>query len=59
MIEILEIVGDIAPECEITSPIGKQSWIIKMLDFVDNKRHYVNFLQQEFAKTLIDVMKHR
>ena len=49
---MMETVEEVVPACEIKSSTGKQSWIIEMIGFEDDKHRYINFLQQELARTL-------
>ena len=54
---MMETVEEVVPSCEIKSSTGKQSWIIEMIGFEDDKHRYINFLQQELARTLIDTIE--
>ena len=53
---MMDIVDQIAPECTIEQSKGKRKWTIKMMVFVDDKRHYTNFLNQQLIKSVIKAM---
>ena len=54
---MMEIVDQIAPGCTIELPKGKEKWIIKMMAFVDDKRHYTNSLKLQLIKSVIKAME--
>ena len=56
-VPMMEIVDQIAPGCTIELPKGKEKWIIKMMAFVDDKRHYTNSLKQQLIKSVIKAME--
>ena len=55
-VPMMEIVDQLAPECTIEQSKGKRKWTIKMMVFVDDKRHYTNFLNQQLIKSVIKAM---
>ena len=56
-VPMMKIVDQIAPGCTIELPKGKEIWIIKMMAFVDDKRHYTNSLKQQLIKSVIKAME--
>ena len=41
-VPMMEIANKVAPGCTIQLPKGKATWTIRMMAFVDDKRHYTN-----------------
>ena len=56
-VPMMEIVDQIAPGCTIELHKGKEKWIIKMMAFVDDKRHYTNSLKHQLIKSVIKAME--
>ena len=54
---MMEIVDKVAPGCNIKLPHGQETWTIKMMAFVDDKRHYTNTLTQQLSKIVIEAME--
>ena len=56
-VPMMEIVDKVAPGCTIQLPKGKATWKIRMMVFVNDKRHYTNTLHQQLSAIVIRVMK--
>ena len=56
-VPMMEIVDKVPPGCTIKLPHGQETWTIKMMVFVDDKRHYINTLTQQLSKIVIEAMK--
>ena len=49
-VPMIEIVDKVAPGYTLKLPKGTAIWTIRMVVFVDNKRHYTNTLHQKFSE---------
>ena len=56
-VPMMEIVDQVAPGCTIELPKGNAKWNIKMMGFVDDKRHYINTLTHQLITTFIKAME--
>ena len=56
-VPMMKIVDQISPGCTIELPKGNSKWNIKMMRFVDDKRHYTNTLMQQIITTVIMSME--
>ena len=54
---MMGIVDKVAPGCTIELPKGKAKWIIKMMAFVDDTRHYTNSTRQKLSELVIKAME--
>ena len=54
---MMEIVDTVAPGCTIQLPKGKATWTIRIMAFVDDKRHYTNTLHQQLSAIVIRTME--
>ena len=53
----MKIVDQVAPGCTIKLPKGNTKLNIKIMGFVDDKRHYTNTLTQQIIIKVIKAMK--
>ena len=56
-VPMMDIVDNVAPGCTIQLPKGKATWTIRMMAFVDDKRHYTNTLKQQLSAIVIRAME--
>ena len=56
-VQMMEIVDKVAPACTIELPKGNAKWIVKMMAFVDDKRHYTNSIHQKLSKIVIKAIE--
>ena len=56
-VPMMKIVDKVAPGCTIQLPHGQETWTIRMMAFVDDKRHYTNTLTQQLSKIVIEAME--
>ena len=56
-VPMIEIVDKVAPGYTLKLPKGTAIWTIRMVVFVDNKRHYTNTLHQKFSEIVIKAME--
>ena len=49
---MMEIVEQAVPWCTIKLPNNYKTWEVKMLGFVDDKKHYVNNIFKKLKATL-------
>ena len=56
-VPMMKIVDKVASGCTIELPKENIKWIIKMMAFVDDKRHYTNSLRQQLSKIVIKAME--
>ena len=56
-VPMMKIVDQVAPGCTIKLPKGNTKLNIKIMGFVDDKRHYTNTLTQQIIIKVIKAMK--
>ena len=56
-VPMMEIVDKVTPGYTIKLPHGQESWTIRMMAFVDDKRHYTNTLTQQLSIIVIEAME--
>ena len=56
-VPMMKIVDQVVPGCTIELPKINAKWIITMMTFVDDKRHYTNSLRQQLSEIVIKVME--
>lgn len=52
----MEVIDKLAAECTIKPPTSPGTWKLKMLGFVDDKRHYINLILQQLKEPLEEAM---
>ena len=56
-VPMMAIVDKVVPGYTIQLPKGKATWTIRMMAFVDDKRHYTNTLNQQLSAIVIRAME--
>ena len=56
-VPIMETVEQIVHECTIHLPNDHQTWEVKILGFVDDKKHYVNNILKQLKQTITEAMQ--
>ena len=56
-IPMITVVEDVSQGCIINLPRGSTQWQNNMLAFVDDKRHYVNCLPNQWNKNILTAME--
>ena len=56
-VPMMKIVDKVASGCTIELPKENIKWIIKMMAFVDDKRHYTNSIRQKLSKIVIKAIE--
>ena len=54
---MMKIVEEVAPGCRLCLPKGEKEWNTHIVDFVDDKRHYINSPHSQLRKSVIRVME--
>ena len=54
---MIKVAEELIEGCTITLSQGKTTWSIHILDFVDDKRHYVNNLKKRVLQHLINALE--
>ena len=53
---MIEVIETLPSNCTIQLPSSSKTWTIHMIGFVDNKRHYVNKIQQNIRNELKELI---
>ena len=56
-IPMMETVEQVVPGCTIQLPNNHQTWEVKMLKFVDDRKNYVNNLLNQLQQTIIEALQ--
>ena len=56
-IPMIKVVEEVSTGCVIQLPKGSKTWKKYMLDFVDDKRHYVNGNNKQTSKSILTAME--
>ena len=56
-IPIMKMVEKAVPGCTIHVPNNNQTWEVKMLGFVDDKKHYINNILKQLQQTITESMQ--
>ena len=56
-IPMMETVEQTVPGCTIQLPNNHKTWEIKMLGFVDDKKHYVNKIMKQLKQSITEAMQ--
>lgn len=54
---MIQVVEELLEGLTINLPLGKATWTIYILGFVDNKQYYVNNLQRIILKHLLEALE--
>ena len=54
---MMETVEQVVPGCTIQLPNNHQTWEVKMLKFVDDRKNYVNNLLNQLQQTIIEALQ--
>ena len=54
---MIKVVEEVSTGCVIQLPKGSKTWKKYMLDFVDDKRHYVNGNNKQRSKSILTAME--
>ena len=56
-VPMIKVAEELTEGCIIKLPQGRATWTIHILDFVDDKRHYVKNFKERVLQHLIDTLE--